>query len=96
MELSSEQVQAIREGQPVPVMPPEVGQECVLVRKDVYGRVKEGATDDRPASLVSAGGVPAAREDEGWREFGRRQLARAYGDDEPEYSVGDIKPELES
>jgi hypothetical protein len=31
-----------------------------------------------------------------WREFGRRQLARAYGDDEPEYGPDDIKPELQS
>jgi hypothetical protein len=31
-----------------------------------------------------------------WQEFGRRQLARAYGDDEPEYGADDIKPGLES
>ena len=31
-----------------------------------------------------------------WQEFGRQQLARAYGDDEPEYGPDDIKPELES
>lgn len=29
-----------------------------------------------------------------WREFGLRQLAKAYGDDEPEYTEADIKPEL--
>ena len=33
---------------------------------------------------------------EGWQEFGRKQLARAYGDGEPEYGPDDIKPELES
>jgi hypothetical protein len=26
-----------------------------------------------------------------WRAFGQRQFARAYGDDEPEYSEADIK-----
>jgi hypothetical protein len=26
-----------------------------------------------------------------WQEFGRRQLARAYGDDEPEYGPDDAK-----
>ncbi len=30
-----------------------------------------------------------------WQEFGRQQLARAYGDDEPDYGPADIKPELE-
>jgi hypothetical protein len=33
---------------------------------------------------------------ESWQEFGRSQLARAYGDDEPEYGADDIRPELES
>jgi hypothetical protein len=28
-----------------------------------------------------------------WQEFGRQQLARAYGDDEPEYGPDDIKPQ---
>jgi hypothetical protein len=31
-----------------------------------------------------------------WQEFGRSQLARAYGDDEPEYDLDDIRPGLES
>jgi hypothetical protein len=31
---------------------------------------------------------------EAWRTFGRNQLARAYGSDEPEYSLEDLKPEL--
>ena len=31
-----------------------------------------------------------SRKDEEWRAFGRRQLARAYGSDEPEYSERDI------
>lgn len=33
-------------------------------------------------------------EREAWRKFGRNQLARAYGPDEPEYSLDDLKPEL--
>ena len=27
-----------------------------------------------------------------WRQFGLSQLARAYGDDEPEYTEADLKP----
>lgn len=30
---------------------------------------------------------------EGWRRFGQAQLARAYGPNEPEYTVADLKPE---
>ena len=26
-----------------------------------------------------------------WQQFGREQLARAYGDDEPEYTAADLK-----
>ncbi|MEI8373834.1 MAG: hypothetical protein WCJ35_13480 [Planctomycetota bacterium] len=33
---------------------------------------------------------------EDWQEFGRRQLAHAFGEDEPEYGLADIRPELES
>jgi hypothetical protein len=36
------------------------------------------------------------REDrEAWSQFGRSQLAKAYGDDEPEYTEADIKPEID-
>jgi hypothetical protein len=33
---------------------------------------------------------------EGWKQFGQAQFARAYGPDEPDYSVADLKPELNS
>jgi hypothetical protein len=29
-----------------------------------------------------------------WQHFGRTQLAKAYGPDEPDYRLSDIKPEL--
>jgi hypothetical protein len=38
--------------------------------------------------------VNARQEREQWRCFGRQQLARAYGPDEPEYTEADLKPEL--
>lgn len=31
------------------------------------------------------------QDDAAWKRFGQAQLARAYGDDEPEYSLSDIK-----
>ena len=31
---------------------------------------------------------------EAWKQFGRSQLAKAYGPDEPEYGLDDIKPGL--
>jgi hypothetical protein len=30
-------------------------------------------------------------EHEAWRQFGQSQLAKAYGDDEPEYTEADLK-----
>ncbi len=35
-------------------------------------------------------------EHDAWRAFGQAQLARAYGQDEPDYTVADLKPELNS
>ena len=32
------------------------------------------------------------RERGGWAALGARSLARAYGDDEPEYTVADLRP----
>ena len=74
MDLTSEQVQAVREGEPVPVLPPEVGTECVLVRKDVYERVKEAIEGDLPTSRAIAGLVQATLDDDefdDYREFRR-------------------------
>jgi hypothetical protein len=39
--------------------------------------------------------LPSQEDREAWQEFGRQQLARAYGDDEPEYGLQDIKREFE-
>ena len=46
MDLTSEQVQALRNGSPVPVLPPEVGEECVVLRKDAYEKIKHLLYDD--------------------------------------------------
>ena len=60
MNFTSEQVQAIRDGCPVPVVPPEVGEECVVLRKDAFEKIKHLLYDDSEADptrfypLVSA------------------------------------------
>jgi hypothetical protein len=38
--------------------------------------------------------VNARQERQQWQRFGARQLARAYGPDEPGYTEADLKPEL--
>jgi len=35
-------------------------------------------------------------ERDGWRQFGQSQLAHAYGSNEPEYSLTDLKQEIKS
>jgi hypothetical protein len=49
MDLTNEQLQAIRGGEPVPVALPEVGEECVVVRRDVYERMTHAEDDDLPS-----------------------------------------------
>ncbi len=49
MNLTNEQVQAIREGSHVRVVPPEVGEECVVLRSDAYERIKGLVYDDSEA-----------------------------------------------
>jgi hypothetical protein len=48
MNLSAEQVQAIKDGEPVRLVSPEVGEECVVLRADVFDRVKRLSYDDSP------------------------------------------------
>lgn len=52
MNLTYEQVQAIRGGAPVPIVPPEVGEECVLVRRDVYERAQGQIEKELPGGLA--------------------------------------------
>jgi hypothetical protein len=40
MNLTIDQLRAVREGEPVRISDPEIGPECVLLRADVYARVK--------------------------------------------------------
>ncbi len=66
LNLTNEQVQAIREGKPVRIVPPEVGEECVVLRKDAYEKIKHLFYDDSepdPARLYSFASVIMAEDD---------------------------------
>ena len=61
MDLTSEQVQAIKQGEPVHVVLPEVGEECVVLRAGAYADVLhalEGIDPKQAYPLI----------DEAWRE----------------------------
>ncbi len=64
MELTNEQLQAIRGGEPVPIVLPEVGEECVLLRRDVYERMTQADDDDLPSSATIARIVEAVAGDD--------------------------------
>ena len=62
MDLTEAQLHAVKLGQPVRIVAPEVGGECVIVRADVFDRLRSVLYDDAPLSqgeksrlLVEAG-----------------------------------------
>jgi hypothetical protein len=74
MNLTAEQVIAVNEGQPVSVTPPEVGAECVLLRADVYARIKNLIYDDSEMDPREA--YPAVLA--AWNEEGCPEDAELY------------------
>ena len=59
--------------------------------------VLQGLPEHRVQEVLDFAAFLRSQDDhEAWREFGRQQLARAYGDDEPEYGPQDIKAECET
>jgi hypothetical protein len=66
MNLTSEQVQAIREGEAVPVVPPEVGEECVVLRRNAYEKIKHLLDDESepdPTGFYPIVGATMAEDD---------------------------------
>jgi len=62
-------------------------------RENLAG-VLQGLPEYRVQEVLDFARFLSSQEDrEAWQEFGRQQLARAYGDDEPEYGPNDIKPD---
>ena len=63
-----------------------------MSEKDYLNRLVEALPEDRVRQLLDFARFLRSEEEHGaWQEFGRRQFAQAYGDDEPEYSEADIK-----
>jgi hypothetical protein len=69
MNLTNEQVRAIRDGESVPIVPTEVGEECVLLRRDVFERVRRTAEDDLPTSRAIAGLAGATLDDDPFDDY---------------------------
>ena len=68
-----------------------------MTSKDLLEGILQGLPENRLEEVLDFARFLSFQEDrEGWQEFGRRQFARAYGEDEPEYGLGDIRPELQS
>ena len=65
-----------------------------MTKREVLNQVLEDLPDDRVAEVLDFATFLCWRnEDQDWRRFGLSQFARAYGENEPEYSFGDIQTE---
>jgi hypothetical protein len=68
-----------------------------MTSKDLVEGVLQTLPENRIREVLDFARFLSFQDDlESWREFGRKQLARGYGDDEPEYGADDIKPGLAS
>ena len=68
-----------------------------MTSRDLLEGILQSLPESRLQEVLDFARFLTVQEDrEAWQEFGRRQFARAFGDDEPEYGLADIKPELES
>ena len=55
----------------------------------------EGLSQERLRQLIAFARFLAAEDErDEWQNFGKAQLAKAYGTDEPDYSERDLKPSI--
>jgi hypothetical protein len=55
--------------------------------------ILDGLSEDRIRQLIDFARFLAMEQDrQEWSNFGQKQLAQAYGDDEPEYTEADVRP----
>lgn len=68
----------------------------MTTRQAIESVIEDLAEDRLREVLDFARFIRLREDDENWGQFGRHQLARAYGDDEPEYRTEDINTEPNS
>ena len=65
--------------------------------RETLQKLVENMPEDRLRELVEFATFLSVQDERiTWRQFGQTQLARAYGDNEPEYTLADIKQEPKS
>jgi hypothetical protein len=68
-----------------------------MTSRDRLDGILQCLPESRLAEVLDFARFLSLQEDrEAWQTFGRGNLARAFGDDEPEYGPNDIRPELDS
>lgn len=62
--------------------------------KEKLARLLEKLPEDRLREILDFAEFLSLQEERaGGRQFGQAQFARAYGPNEPDYSIADLKPE---
>ena len=64
--------------------------------RDALNRVLQSLPEGRVREVLDFAESLKGQDEAAWNLFGQAQLARAYGDDEPDYSLADLKPERAS
>jgi len=63
-----------------------------MTAQESLAQILEELPDDQQSQLLDyARYLRFEAERQAWQQFGRTQLARAYGDDEPEYTEADLR-----
>ena len=66
-----------------------------MTARDTLIQILEDLPDDRLDQLLDYARYLSLQEDRhGWQQFGRAQLAKAYADDEPEYTQADLRKDV--
>jgi hypothetical protein len=77
-------------------MTPPQGEKSMSARENLEKLLKD-MPEERLREIVDFAAFLKWQDERGaWQDFGKAQLARAYGPDEPEYTRADLKAEPNS